>query len=103
MILHISKAKYLEGYKVEVVFNNGQSGVADLADALTGPVFTPLKDTSLFSQLSVDDELETIVWPNGADLAPEYAYFQAFRNRAELQELFIKWGYINTPAKASVK
>ena len=30
--------------------------------------------------------------PNGADLAPEYLYFRAFRDEPELQEQFMQWG-----------
>ncbi|MBL4911207.1 MAG: DUF2442 domain-containing protein [Alteromonadaceae bacterium] len=35
-------------------------------------MFEPLKNISVFSKVAVDPELETVVWPNGADLAPEY-------------------------------
>lgn len=95
MLLHVTGAKYLDGFKVEVTFNNGRKGVADLSAALTGPVFEPLKDRALFSQLRVDAELETIVWPNGADLAPEYVYFQTFKGDPDLQDQFRKWGYLS--------
>lgn len=94
MFLHIVEAKYIEEYKVQVKFNDGREGVADLSDALKGTVFAPLKDRSRFSRLTVDKELETIVWPNGADLAPEYVYFQAFKNESGLQEQFKRWGYL---------
>jgi len=94
MFLHITNAKYIEEYKVQVCFNNGQEGVADLSDALKGPVFEPLKNKSSFSALTIDGDLETIVWPNGADLAPEYVYFQAFKDDPELQSQFKSWGYI---------
>ncbi len=56
---------------IEVCFNDGRKGIADLKEALRGPVFKPLKDKSLFAQFSVDPELETISWLNGADLAPD--------------------------------
>lgn len=95
MFLHITKARYIEGYKVEVSFNNGRKGVADLFEALKGSIFEPLKDKSIFSNLKVDNELATIVWPNGADLAPEYIYFKAFRDDPELQVQFKQWGYID--------
>jgi hypothetical protein len=68
MFLHVTDAKYLTDYKVEVSFNNGRTGVADLTDALKGAMFEPLKDQSAFSCLVVDKELDTIVWSNGADL-----------------------------------
>jgi len=95
MFLHIINATYIEDYKVHVSFNNGREGVADLATALKGTLFELLKNKSLFSALSVDQELETIVWPNGADLAPEYLYFQAFKNDPTLQSQFKKWSYIS--------
>ena len=94
MILHITNAKYLRDYKVEVTFSDGRSGVADLSDTLRGPVFEALKDISVFSQLRVDKTLETITWPNGADLAPEFIYFKAFKDDSELTDRFKKWGYI---------
>ncbi|MFH0784412.1 MAG: DUF2442 domain-containing protein [Pseudomonadota bacterium] len=95
MFLHVTNARYLEDYKVEVFFNDGRKGVADLTDALKGAMFEPLKNKSVFSSFVVDKELDTIVWPNGADLAPEYIYFQAFKNEPELQQQFKRWGYLS--------
>ncbi len=95
MFLHIKKVKYIKEYKVDVLFNNGKRGVADLTEALKGPVFEALKDESKFSMLKVDEELETISWDNGADLAPEYVYFQAFKNEKDLEPQFKQWGYIS--------
>ena len=95
MFLHVTKAKYIEDYKVEVSFNNGRKGVADLFEALRGPIFEPLKDKSIFANLHIDKELATIVWPTGADLAPEYIYFSAFRDEPDLQVQFKQWGYID--------
>lgn len=94
MFLHITNARYLEDYKVAVSFDNGREGVADLADALKGPVFEPLRNKSEFSALIVDKELKTITWPSGADMAPEYIYFQIFRDEPGLQSQFKQWGYI---------
>jgi hypothetical protein len=34
-------------------------------------VFEPLKDPEVFRQVRVDEELGTVVWPNGADLDPD--------------------------------
>lgn len=93
MFLHITEARHLHDYVVEVVFNNGRRGQADLSDALRGTMFSPLRDVALFSALRVDPELETIIWPNGADLAPEYVYFQAFKDVPDLQAQFRAWGY----------
>ena len=94
MFLHITDAECIRDYQVRVSFNNGKTGIADLSDALVGPVFGPLRDKSKFSALAVDEELATIAWPNGADLAPEYVYFQAFKHDPGLQVQFKRWGYI---------
>lgn len=71
-MLHIKSAKYLSGYKLWIAFDDGTSGEVDLTDELKGSMFEPLKDLAKFQNVSVDPELETIVWPNGADLAPEF-------------------------------
>jgi uncharacterized protein DUF2442 len=71
-ILHVTAAKYLGGYRVWIEFSDGTSGEADLSASLRGPVFEPLKDIALFGQVKFNPEMDTIVWPNGADLAPEY-------------------------------
>jgi hypothetical protein len=42
-----------------------------------GPMFEPLCDVNYFAQVVVDEELGTIVWPNGADLAPDVLHEQA--------------------------
>jgi len=60
-----------------------------------GAVFEPLKNKAEFSSFKVDEEMETIVWPNGADLASEYVYFHAFKHDPDLQPQFKKWGYID--------
>ena len=93
MILYIIDAKCLEGYKVNIVFNNGRNGIADLRDELCGVIFNPLLDQSYFRLLKIDKELNTISWPNGADFAPEFLYYLAFKDEDDLQELFQKWGY----------
>ena len=93
MFLHINSAKPLDGFRVEVRFDDGREGVADLTEAIEGPMFEPLKDPDVFRTLRVDEELRTIVWPNGADLAPEYIYYRAFQDDPGLQATFRRWGY----------
>ena len=94
MFLHVTDAKPLDGYRVAVCFDDGREGIADLAEALEGPMFEPLKDPEVFREFLVDEELQTIVWPNRADLAPEYIYYRTFLDDPELQATFRKWGYI---------
>ncbi|TVQ95073.1 MAG: DUF2442 domain-containing protein [Chromatiaceae bacterium] len=93
MFLHVVDVKHIADYKIEVTFSDGRKGVADLAGAFRGSVFEPLKDIDFFAKAAVDQELETVVWPNGADFAPEFLYFKAFGNDPRLQGQFESWGY----------
>jgi hypothetical protein len=72
MFLHVIKVKYLEAYTLRLTFNNGVVKDVDLESELLGEVFEPLKDKALFKQVQVNPDTNTIEWPTGADLAPEY-------------------------------
>lgn len=76
----IRAVEYLGGHRLRLTFADGNVGDVDLADkfkAPLGPVFEPLRDVEYFAQVSVDTELGTVVWPNGADLAPDVLHEQA--------------------------
>jgi len=68
---HIVDARYVAGHVVWLRFRDGTSGEIDLAPALRGPVFEPLRDPAVFRQFQVHPELNTLVWPNGDDFEPE--------------------------------
>ncbi len=74
MILHVVEAKYVADYTIWLKFNNGAIGEIDLKSELDGEVFEPLKVIENFKKFRVDSEIETIVWENGADMAPEFLY-----------------------------
>ena len=57
-------------YKLRVKFDDGTSQEIDFEPVLEGALFGPLKDEKLFSQVEVDLEVHTLVWPNGADFDP---------------------------------
>jgi hypothetical protein len=72
MLSHIVEGRYVAGYRVWLRFSDGAEGEVDLANELHGPVFEPLKNPEVFRQFVVHPELRTLVWPNGADFAPEF-------------------------------
>ncbi len=78
MILHVVEARYERDYIIHLKFNDGAEGYVDLADELYGEMFAPLKDVTRFEAFRVDPELETVVWDNGADLAPEFLHSRLF-------------------------
>jgi hypothetical protein len=74
MFLHVQEAKYLYGYVLWLKFNDGFEGEIDLENELEGDVFAALKDLAQFRSFCVDPELNTVVWKNGADFAPEFLH-----------------------------
>jgi len=71
MVLHVVEAQCERDYVIRLKFNDGAAGYLDLAGELHGEVFAPLRDKETFRAFRVDPELDTIVWENGADFAPE--------------------------------
>lgn len=84
MLPKLTKTDYRGGYRIWLQFADGVEGEVDLGGELWGEVFEPLKDKVLFAEFAVDPELETLVWPNGADFAPEFLY-QKLRPEYELK------------------
>jgi hypothetical protein len=72
MLPRIVAVRYVADYRLWIRFNDGVEGEVNLDTELTGPVFEPLRDVAEFQRLRLDSDLRTIVWPNGADLAPEF-------------------------------
>ncbi len=62
-------------------FDDGLEGVVDLEPELWGEVFEPLRDRHASASSASIPELATLVWPNGADLAPERLYERATASR----------------------
>ena len=74
MIPRVVEARHVDGYTIWLRFNDGVEGEVDLRGELWGPVFEPLKDVNLFRRFTVNPELHTIVWDNGADFSPEFLH-----------------------------
>jgi hypothetical protein len=61
----------IEGpYILRVQFDDGTERVIDFQPVLAGELFGPLRDLAVFNQVSIDSEVHTLVWPNGADFDP---------------------------------
>lgn len=77
MILRVTDARLVRDFIVWVRFNDGSEGEVDLSGELDGPVFEPLRDPEMFARFRLDLDIHTLVWPNGADLAPEFLHAHA--------------------------
>ena len=76
-VLRIADAEPLGGHVLRLAFSTGEVRVVDalpLVKQVGGPVFAPLQDPAYFARLSVDPVCGTVVWPNGADMAPTALY-----------------------------
>jgi hypothetical protein len=74
MHYHVIEAKHVAGYTLWLRFRDGTHGEVDLGPELVGPVFEALKSVKEFKRFQIHPEFHTLVWPNGADFAPEFLY-----------------------------
>jgi len=70
-IVHVNDVQCLGGHRLLLGFDDGSSGEVDFSREEWTGVFAPLADLQYFAKVQLDEELGTIVWPNGADIAPE--------------------------------
>lgn len=77
-VYDVTDVQVLGHYQLRLTFADGLVGDVNLTHLrASGGVFEPLQDPEYFRQVTVDPELGTVVWPNGADLAPEVLYKRA--------------------------
>ncbi len=69
MLVDVLRVEVLDHGRLRLAFDDGVEGVVDIASLVPFEgVVAPQRDPDVFAQVRVDDELGTIVWPNGADL-----------------------------------
>lgn len=68
----VVSAEYEGGYRIRLAFSDRTVKSVDFRSWLEGPIFEPLLDTAYFRRFFLDGG--TVVWPNGADIAPETLY-----------------------------
>ena len=94
MMLTVIDATYLDDYKIVLMFNNKNTGIANLHDVIFDDnrmPFSELRDENEFKKFKI--EHDTLVWESGLDLAPEFLFFVTFKESPEFQNQFKAWGY----------
>ena len=74
-MIWVTDARTLPDYRMWVRFSDATEGEIDLKDFIASdarPIVSALRDQAAFSMIRV--ELDTMVWSNGFDLAPEFLY-----------------------------
>jgi hypothetical protein len=75
MLQDVIHVEYLGDYQLRLRFEDGVVGTVDVSKLVKFVgVFAPLEDGNYFAQVSVDPDIGTIRWPNGADLDPDVLY-----------------------------
>jgi len=77
-VTDVISGKYIEGYKIELGFDDGKKGIVDFSKYLNfGGVFERFKDLEFFKNFRINEELGTITWADELDVAPETLYSEA--------------------------
>lgn len=83
-IIHVTSVEPVAEYRLRLCFEDGARGEIDFSTRKWSGVFEPLADPAYFARVELDEELGTIVWPNGADMAPETLYLRATERADQL-------------------
>jgi hypothetical protein len=59
---------------LDLTFADGIRGRVAVLDRMRGPVFERARTQEGFAEARLDSESGTVVWPGGADLAPDTLY-----------------------------
>ena len=76
-MIWLTGAQYVKDYEIKTYFNDGSQKIIDLKDEIFKDhrsIFKELQDIGLFQKVRFNPEADTVEWPNGADLAPEFLY-----------------------------
>jgi hypothetical protein len=77
MIVSVKTATYLDAYRLNIVFDSGESGDVDLEDLVFKyDAALPLRNKEYFKTFGLDG-WATVVWDCGFDVAPETLYERA--------------------------
>ena len=69
-ICRVSSFQKIAPFTLSIQFDDGTSQDIDFRPVLEGELYGPLQDPTLFAQVRIDPEIQTLVWPNGADFDP---------------------------------
>src|SRR6201993_3065260 len=69
-IYRVESVEVVGPYTLRISFDDGTEQVINFRAVLAGELYGPLRDVALFNQVRIDEEVRTLVWPNGADFDP---------------------------------
>ena len=69
-IYRVTKFTIVGPFTLQVSFDDESEQLIDFRPMLAGELYAPLRDIEVFNQVTIDPEVHTLVWPNGADFDP---------------------------------
>ena len=70
LIVGVTSVEIVAPYTLRIQFDDRTERTINFEPVLYGFYYAPLRDLKLFNQVRVDSEIQTLVWPNGADFDP---------------------------------
>src|SRR5438552_13455013 len=69
-IYRVRAFEIVSDYTLRIHFDDGAEQTIDFRPILAGELYAELRNLELFNQVRIDPEVQTLVWPNGADFDP---------------------------------
>lgn len=80
-LIDVTGVEVIGDHRLRLTFEDGLVGDIDFTGRHWRRVFEPLADQAFFAQVRVEEEIGTIVWPDGIDMAPETLYERALEHQ----------------------
>ena len=77
----VIKVEPKDDYKVYIEFDNNERGILSMKPYLVFGVFKRISDKNIFSKVRVS--FDTIAWPGGIDLDPQFVYKNCNKQAAQ--------------------
>ena len=82
MLIRPKEVKPLDGYRLNVLFDNGEMKIYDMSKLIEKPFYSRLKNKSLFNTVKVSDI--TLEWATGEDICPHELYNNSKKTSSQL-------------------
>ena len=92
-IYRVRSFEIVAPYTLRVRFDDNTEQTIDFRPVLAGELYGPLRNLELFNQVRIDPEVETLLWPNGADFDPATLH-EWPANEQAFRELARRWAAV---------
>jgi hypothetical protein len=80
-LVRVTGVEVIGDHRLRLTFEDGTVGDVSYEGREWTGVLEPLNDPQVFAEVTLDEQMGTIAWPNGIDFAPEPLYDEACQHR----------------------